>query len=292
MIPNAGKTAIFTPGMKTLLQKIHISESESFACRYYRTPQFETGWHKHPEYELIVLPEGYGTVLAGDYVGPYGAGDVFFLAGNLPHAFRKQHEKMTGCALVAQFTREVVGPPVPELQGILNLLYRQDALQLHGQLQQQVAEALRTIAGSQGYTRWQLLLQCLHLISTSDSYTVLSRDFEDLNHAINPAIEAVFAYTLAHYLQPVTLPEVAALAHLTVPAFCRFFKKNVKKTYFDFLQELRISHACKLLQSTQLPVLQVCYESGFNSWAHFSKKFRELKHMPPGKYRKLHQAEA
>lgn len=281
--------------MKTLLQKIHFSESESFACRYYRTPQFETGWHKHPEFELIALPEGHGTVLAGDYVGPYAEGDVFFLAGNLPHAFRKEYEKMTGCALAAQFTADVLGEAmhtVPELQGIHGLLQRQDALQLHGTLQLQVTEALRTIAESRGFARWQLLLHCLHMISTSEEYTVLSRDFEDLNHAINPAIEAVFAYTLSHYLQPITLPEVAALTHLTVPAFCRFFKKNVKKTYFDFLQELRISHACKLLQSTQLPVLQVCYESGFNSWAHFSKKFRELKQMPPGKYRKLHQAEA
>ncbi len=62
--------------MKTLIQKIHIEEQHSFACNIYRTPKFETNWHKHEEAELIVITEGHGTAMIGDYVGEYKSGDV------------------------------------------------------------------------------------------------------------------------------------------------------------------------------------------------------------------------
>ena len=74
--------------MKTLIQKIYLEEYQSFACRSYRTPDFETNWHKHEEFELILLSEGHGTAMIGDYIGEYKAGDVFFIAGNLPHWFK------------------------------------------------------------------------------------------------------------------------------------------------------------------------------------------------------------
>ena len=82
--------------MNTLIQKILVEEQHSFACRKYRTPQFETTWHKHEECELIVITEGHGTALIGDYVGEYKKGDVFFLSSNLPHWFRKTEQKMIG----------------------------------------------------------------------------------------------------------------------------------------------------------------------------------------------------
>lgn len=57
--------------MKTLIQKIHVEEHYSFACRTYKTPDFETAWHKHLECELILITEGNGTALIGDYIGEY-----------------------------------------------------------------------------------------------------------------------------------------------------------------------------------------------------------------------------
>ena len=80
--------------MRTLIQKIHVEEQYSFACRRYRTPNFETSWHKHEECELIVITEGTGTALIGDFVGEYKPGDIYFIASNIPHSFRKRHHKM------------------------------------------------------------------------------------------------------------------------------------------------------------------------------------------------------
>ena len=137
-----------------------------------------------------------------------------------------------------------------------------------------------------GYQRIFLLLQCLHRISNSPAYITLTQNFSSANTNINPAIEKIIDFSFKRYLTPVTLQQVAAVADMSIPTFCRFFKKNIKKTYFDFIQDLRISHACKLLTNTNKPVLEICYESGYNSWAHFSKQFKHVKEITPSQYRR------
>jgi len=85
----------------------------------------------------------------------------------------------------------------------------------------------------------------------------------------------------------VQLSSVAKTAGLSIPAFCNYFKKSTKKTYIDFLNEIRIGHACKLLNDTQKPVMDICYESGFNTLANFNKQFLKQKRTTPSNYRKI-----
>ena len=275
--------------MKTLIQKIHLGSGESFACRTYRTPTFETNWHKHEEYELILIKEGNGTAMIGDFVGEYKPGDVYFLAGNLPHWFRKNNRQRIGAALVLHFHISIFGDSfleLPELKNIGGMLSRNNGIQLLKKIKNQTASNLQHMEKSSGFERMLLLLECLQQISMSRNYLLLTENFSDAANTINPAIEKIIDYSFRHYLEPVTLSEVAKIAGMSIPTFCWFFKKNIKKTYFEFLQDLRISHACKLLTSTNKPVTEICYESGYNSWAHFSKQFKTTKQTTPLKYRK------
>lgn len=275
--------------MRTLIQKVLIDQQQSFACRTYTTPDFETNWHKHEEHELILILQGYGTLMLGDYIGEYKEGDVFFIAGNLPHWFRKQQPKMIASVLVVHFRKEIFGDgflALPELQQIEQLLKKPDGIQLQKSLLKSVEHQMLQIEKAKGFSRMSLLLHVLQEISHSKQCTTLAKNFFTEEEAINPAIEKIFQYTFNHYLQPITLEEVATISNMTIPTFCRFFKRNVKKTYFDFLKEIRIGHACDLLQNSNKPIMEICFESGYNSWAHFSKQFREVKNMPPGKYRK------
>jgi len=275
--------------MKTLIQKIQLDPGQSFACRTYRTPAFETNWHKHEEYELILIKEGSGTAMIGDYVGEYKPGDVYFLAGNLPHWFRKNNKQRIGAALVLHFHIDVFGDGflvLPELKGIASLLSKNNGVQLVKKLKTKTANTILQLEKSSSFERVRLLLDCLQQISVSRNYVLLTENFSDATGTVNPAIEKIIDYSFRHYLEPVKLSDVAKVAGMSIPTFCRFFKKNIKKTYFDFLQGLRISHACKLLTSTNKPVTEICYESGYNSWAHFSKQFKKVKQTTPLKYRK------
>jgi len=275
--------------VKTLIQKIHVEEQYSFACRKYRTPDFETSWHKHEEYELILITEGHGTALIGDFVGEYKTGDIYFIASNIPHSFRKRNHKMTGDAIAAHFKKNVFGESfflLPEIKNIFTLLNKNDAIQLLNKLKKEVMVLLIEMENAKGFNRINLLLQSLQKMSVSTSCSRLTQDFSSPDNNINPVIEIIIDYSFKHYLEPVTLYQVAEIAKMSIPTFCRFFKKNIKKTYFNFLQDLRISHACKLLTNTDKPVMDCCYESGYNSWAHFTKQFKQIKKITPSQYRK------
>lgn len=276
--------------MKTVLQKITNDSNQSFACRVYQTPQFETTWHKHPEYELILIQKGHGTAMIGDCVHDYKVNDIFFLAGNLPHWFRKNHPNMTGAALVVHFTGDCWGESLlqmTEMKAVQSLLQKNNGILLEKKLKKDVTQLMLDMDKTKGLEKLLLLFRCLHSIGSSSGYKILTDDFTDTGRAVNPVIAQVIDFSFKQYQGKVTLEQVAAIANMSVPNFCRFFKQNLKKTYFDFIRDLRISHACKLLTTSSQPILDICYESGYKSWAHFSKQFKEVKQQTPSQYRKL-----
>lgn len=279
--------------MKTLIQKIHVEEYNSFACRTYKTPDFETAWHKHLECELILITEGNGTALIGDYIGEYKQGDIFLLNTNVPHWFRRSQNTTIGSAIVIHFMRDFWGTgflALPEMKNIAGLLDSENTgIQLLENLSNEVAVLIRQLEFAAGIERIQLLINCMQKISTSAQQKIITTAFDTMTSGEeNSVIETIIDYSFKHFLDPISLKEVAGITSMSIPAFCRFFKRNIKKSYFDFIKEIRIGHACKLLRETNRPVLEICYDSGYNSWAHFSKQFKAVTRIPPSKYRKQH----
>jgi AraC-like DNA-binding protein len=217
------------------------------------------------------------------------------MTSNLPHWFRKSTTKMIGSGIVIHFLKDFWGEQflrLPEMKNICQFLNGKDSgIQLHSALKAELTQLIRQLEVTTGVERITGLLSCLQKISTSSNYTTISYAFSGINNKENSAIEKIFDYSFKHYLDQVTLQEVAEIAGMSIPTFCRFFKKNIKKSYFNFIQEIRVSHACKLLQTTNKPVLDICYTSGYNSWAHFSKQFKNIKKITPTQYRKQFKLE-
>lgn len=280
--------------MKTLIQKIYVEEHHSFACRTYKTPDFETAWHKHLECELIVITHGNGTALIGDYIGEYKQGDVFFLHSNVPHWFRKSDKQAIGSAVVIHFLSDFWSEgflSLPELKPIAKLLSNKNiGIQLKDNLSNEIADQIVQLEHAKGLARIQQLLNCMYKISTSAEQKVITMASSTINSsAENSVIETIIEYSFKHFLNPISLNEIAGITRMSVPAFCRFFKRNIKKSYFDFIKEIRVGHACQLLRDTDRPILNICYDSGYNSWANFSKQFKVVTKLTPSLYRRQHK---
>ncbi|WGQ10498.1 AraC family transcriptional regulator [Pedobacter gandavensis] len=280
--------------MKTLIQKIYVEEHHSFACRTYKTPHFETAWHKHLECELILITAGNGTALIGDYIGEYKEGDVFFLQSNVPHWFRKLQNNAIGSAIVLQFLSDFWGDvflSLPEMKPVARLLGQENiAIQLQGALSDEITAIIRQLEYAEGLDRIQLLLNAMLRIGSSNEYQVVTMaSSTSSSSAENSVIESVIDYSFKHFLSPISLKEISGITNMSIPAFCRFFKRNIKKSYLDFLKEIRIGHACKLLRDTDRAILDICYNSGYNSWANFSKQFKVVSKLSPSAYRKQYK---
>lgn len=276
--------------MRLLIEKLPLSENTSFVARTHRTPNFEVPWHQHEEYELILFTEGAGMSFIGNYVGEFEVGDIYFLGANLPHTFQKRGDLITS-AVVVQFREDFWGGlflQMPECRQIKKLLQTAaQGFKVGGALCLQLQPLIDGLQNAQGFERVLLLGQCLHLLAMGTGHQTLStQELHPLQHRDQERIDRIFQYTMAHYREPISLQQIASVAGMSVPAFCAYFKKRTKKTYVDLLNEMRIGYACTLLADTEQSILQVSFDSGFNSIAHFNKQFLKIKSLTPSKFRK------
>ncbi|QEC65814.1 helix-turn-helix domain-containing protein [Panacibacter ginsenosidivorans] len=277
--------------MKPIVEKLTLSENTSFLARTYRTPLFEVPWHQHIEYELIMFKEGEGSSFIGNYVGEFKTGDIFFLGSNLPHTFQKANKELITSALVIQFRDDFWGKDflqLPESRNIKQLLdISYQGLKITGNLKEQLRPFVEELEFAEGFERIILLCECLQMIMYNKEYeTVSTQEVKAYNTKHKERIDKIYQYTIDYFQDAVTLDNVAAHAGMSVPAFCNYFKKSTKKTYIDFLNEVRIGYACKQLIDTQKTIEAICYESGFNTLANFNKQFLKVKQVTPSRYRK------
>lgn len=277
--------------MKPLIEKLPLSNNHSFVARTYSTPHFEVPWHQHIELECIFFIEGEGTAFVGNHVGEFKTGDIYFLGANLPHCFQKATKDMFTSAIVIQFNANFWGNSflvLPENKKIEEL-FQQAArgIKLRPELSKKLSSIILCLENAEGTDRILHLYQLLSAIASQPNPHYLStQEVREYNSRQKERIDAVFTFTLQRFQESISLEQVAHLAGMSVPAFCSYFKKSTKKTYTEFLNELRIGHAGKLLIDTSKPIMEVCYESGYNTLAHFNRQFLRLKLMTPFQFRK------
>jgi hypothetical protein len=235
--------------MKPLIEKLPLSGDTSFVARTHRTPLFEVPWHQHLEYELILFTEGVGMSFMGNYVGEFEAGDVFFLGSNLPHTFQKSREDMVVSAIVVHFREDFWGTELlqlPESKLIKKLLKTSaHGLKFTGESKDRLGKMIQELKIKNGFRRIISLLECLTLMSETDDYiTVSTQEIKELNPKDRDRIDRIFQYTMDNFKQPIHLAALAGIAGMTIPAFCNYFKKRTRKTYIDFINEIRIGHSC------------------------------------------------
>ena len=278
--------------MKVLIEKLPLTENTSFFAREHRTPHFEVPWHQHTELELILFTEGAGLSFIGNHVGEFESGDVYFLGSNLPHTFQKSGDLMTG-AVVVHFQEDFWGSEflaLPESKIIRDLF----ASSLHGLKIRDQSRALlkpliRSLEKETGFKRIIQLCTCLQVLAERKEYDRLStQEVKVQPTRTQERIDTIFQFTMDNFKRPIALNEVARVAGLSAPAFCAYFKKSTKKKYIDFLNEVRIGFASKLLIDSRDSIISICYESGYNTLAHFNKQFIKIKKTTPSRFRKLY----
>lgn len=278
--------------MKPFIEKLPPGEDASFVSRIHRTPHFEVPWHQHIEYELILFLEGAGLSFIGNSVDEFEVGDIFFIGSNVPHTFQKSGDIITS-AVVIQFKDNFWGNgllDIPESKHINNLLHNsKHGLKITGSTKEKLRPVIMQLQESKGFWRIVRLCECLALLADTEEYkSVSTQEIKVMNHSDKERIERIVQYTMDNFKEEIRLETIAAVACMSPHAFCSYFKKRTRKTYVDFLNEIRIGYACKLLLTTEMNILSICFESGFNNVANFNRQFLKVKHQKPSVYRREH----
>ncbi len=277
--------------MKPLVEKLPLSDDISFVANVHTTPNFEVPWHQHVEYELILFIRGGGHSYIGNYVGDFVVDDIFFLGSNLPHTFQKSSPDLITSAIVIHFKENFWGNAFLELPELvqINQLFQTSVsgLYIEGESKVELGKIIRKLVDAKGFERIVLLCQALHLMAKRQEYKTLStQEVKEFNPKNKSRLDTIFQFTLTNFQETIKIGQVAKNVQMSIPAFCSYFKKSTKKTYIDFLNEIRVGYACKQLVDSQKNIETICYESGFNTLANFNKQFLKVKKITPSKYRK------
>lgn len=97
------------------------------------------------------------------------------------------------------------------------------------------------------------------------------------------------SYINKNYQNKIMISDVANLISMTNSSFCHFFKKRTRKSFVDYLNEVRIGHASVQLIETTKSISEVCYNCGFNNVSNFNRIFRTKKGQTPSEFRKFNQ---
>ena len=287
--------------MKPLLEKSIESLNQSFLVKKLQEPFFDPNWHFHPHYQLFTVIKGTGTRFIGDDIRHFEEGDTVFLGPNMPHLWRsdrnyfEKESQLKTEGIVLYFKEDFLGNDFfekPEMFDIKSFLKNSErGLDLTGTLGVEMVSDLKELLGLTGFEGISKLLNILHKLSITNDYQYISSSNYTNTHKISETerMRIVHEYVLKHFKENINLSTVASLSNMTEAAFCRYFKSRTNKTFSDFVKEIRIGNACKILQDENKSISQTCYESGYNTVSNFNNQFKSLKGISPLQYQKLYR---
>lgn len=284
--------------MKPLLKKSVESAVYSFTLKELKEPHFDPNWHFHPHYQLFTVLEGSGTRFIGDNIRHFEAGDTVFLGPNIPHlwqsdrAYFEHNSGLSTHGIVIYFTEDFLGNGFfekSEMHTLKQLLERGErGLDIFGESRDYISQELQSLHHLEGFERVMKFLSMLHHLSHSTECDYIASFGYVNTHKVSETerMQKVHEYVMKHFKEEVRLSELASLVSMSDSAFCRYFKSRTNKPFFDFIAEIRIGHACKLLHEGNLSITQVAYESGYNTISNFNRQFKEITGKTPLLYQK------
>lgn len=277
-------------------EQVDFPGCSAIKVKWREMPHFTYPWHFHSEYELLYVLEGHGTSFVADNIEQFQAGDLVLMGSNLPHFWRSDESyldksgKLQVKYMVIQFPNDFFKEQIlnyPEFHIIGELLERSSrGIRFSPEITQMVSKKIIKVNKTKGLKRIFLVLQILQILAQTNEYKLLAGElYKDENHDFTSnRLTKVMHYLNTNYQKKIELDKVAEIASLHPSAFCRYFKEKSGKSLIEFVNDMRISYACRLIFEGKMSVSQICFESGFNNLSNFNRTFKKHTNFTPSNY--------
>ena len=252
-------------------------------------------WHFHPEYEIVYVEGAHGTRHVGDHISSYENSDLVFIGPNIPH-LNFDYGVRTDCEqVIIQMKENFLGKDfmdIPELDSIKQLFKKSErGLSFSGKTKEVIGEKLKQMQFLRHFEQLMLLLEVFQIMAHSDEVEVLNSRAAGKKtlEKEQERMGKVYQYIETNYLHDPNVQTIASQLHLSVAAFCRFFRKNTSMTFTDFVNQYKINQAKNYLLQDRT-ISETCFAVGFDSLSYFNKLFKKTVGENPSQFRKRFQA--
>lgn len=279
--------------MKVLPFKIPKPENSTIVFQEDKEIYFYDKLHQHEEIQLTLIKEGKGTLIVGDSINYYVKDDILVIGSNIPHVFKSDIVENSNSFMQSLFfSKDSFGTNFFELEELKELkpFFK---LSKHGfkiiSSKKIISNLFSELKTSSKFRLFTTLLELLKIASKANYKSLSSFIYEKKYTDVEgKRMQDVFDFTMKQFQNDISLNTIASVATMTKNAFCKYFKKRTNKTYFRFLNELRIEHACKLLvEEKDFSIADVAYKSGFKNISNFNRQFKTIKKVNPSDFKKV-----
>jgi AraC-like DNA-binding protein len=283
--------------MKLMHEQVDLPGGSPLKVKWDDFPHFTFPWHYHSEYEIDYIVKSHGTRYVGDNVGDFSNGNLVLIGSNVPHLWKNAPEFYNDDpsyrvnALVIQFPGDFVQGfrnSYPEFRNIQELFERAErGICFTGLESEKLGSQLLGLLQLSGVERLIAFIRILEQMSVSKAYRLLASEAYKTTVAAgsDQRLSKILNYIQLNYQNELSVDALARQFGMNTTAFCRYFKENTSKTMVQYINEMRVGYACKLLMDKTMSVSQICFESGFNNIANFNRIFKRINGCAPSEYR-------
>ena len=284
--------------MRTIInERLPISKSSPLKARFFDYEHFSYPLHFHLEYEIIYIKEGTGTRFLGNSISKFEAGDILLIGSNLPHFMKSDEVYHSGNSdlrvkgTIIQFEKEFMYSAInhyPHFIKIKNLFQEsQRGIYFAAASFPKLQDLIEKIPLENGLNQMMLFLEILKEMSeTENRQTISTTDFVNETIYDTARIDKIISYLNKNYTLNISLDEIASFAAMNASAFCRYFRSKTGKSFKNYILDMRIGYACKLLLMEDISISQLSIQCGFETISHFNKTFKKNTGYVPSQYRK------
>ncbi len=277
-----------------LMRHVETPPDDSFKSWENACPYLHNPWHYHPECEITYVNKGSGVLFIGDQVLNYKQDTLIMIGPNLPHEWRsdsKESPDFHSQTYAVHFNKNFPGAEfykIPEAAAV-NQLFEQSVRGIlinDARTKSIVKDKLMQLLNTKGLERISLLLSIFDNIVACDKIELLSSLIfvNSIDEGQNHRMNKIYKYVMDHFRDQISVEEIACEVHMTTTSFCRFFKQRTNKSFIQYVNDIRVSYACKLLLQEDYNISQIAFESGFENLSNFNKQFKKIKNLTPRQF--------
>lgn len=279
--------------MKLVPKKLE-SSNEYFHIQKKVMPCLDSSWHYHPQYELIYISKSSGIRFVGDNVSQFGPGELVLVGPYLPHLWRNdasyyENEDKEVATIVIKFTKDFVGAELfnrMEFLQVNTMLEKAKfGLSFNPEVGKRMNDLLMNFIDLSAPKQIITLLDILHDLSLEEGEVLSSSDMRQYTQDNAQRIDKVLKYISNNYASDITLNDISDVASMRTTSFCRFFKQITSQSFVQYLAEVRIQNAKRLLAQEDYTINEVCDYVGFQTISNFNKQFKRITGMTPSQFR-------
>jgi AraC-like DNA-binding protein len=280
--------------MEIIYEKIFVSHEHSFITRKMWMDPNSHKIHSHKNFELNYILSGSGKRIVGNSISSYSEGDLVLLGPNIPHCWNvlETPENNPSECIVTHFYENIITSNffnIPELDNVVNLLKNAgNGLWFRGKATEKVGQTLRKMVTLAGLPLYIELLKVFNLLLQIDDREELAlpSSLPDHYDKHRDQINKIYEYVFKNIQSGIKLKEASELVFMEPGSFCRYFKKKTNQTFMNYVKNVRIGLAAKMLAQTDKQITRISYECGYSNLANFNHYFKCVMKKTPSEYRK------